>query len=899
MPPLAHITLGTQVYDETEHIVGDDGKGYEVGYADDDQAWFAITSDDLWNDFVVRWASSEQEALTLLDKAVGQHRKRKDPALYGSESNLNHEFEARDLSRDLKKRAAVLQPYGDKRKREYDREVAGFLKNYRDDIDDPEYAQEWIEKAEARIKTIEGQREARNYQQQQLEARRARSVASATRGIKPGDTVKITNGTHKGKFGTVVSVGKQNTSVRIDGKNRNIPNESTEYAVAQQEAHEKELENRFNKRMADAQQRVEAIRAAYKVNESEGSREGLPSAVAAFEAHMAKTNDMSWSQRLTELEKAEGYLASAEKLIRYRSTAGNLNIPSNLPSPQPVRKPNPVTVNKPVVKKSVYRDKYEGSVQNLLKTVQQKKTLLRLLDHLEAGRAEGADRELLALKNQVSKDGARPGIVTKFRNIEKDIASMRPNARMEASMISTNATINLVMSTAVANELQAILDTVDNPGFDLPKAGKGRLIVVKDKDRVLQLLDNQIDIVDDQNNYSLKRALRAFRKKVQAETMPQAKDIRNFVRDSIGRFAEVPGSGGPKVRSVLPQSTPDLKGSHDWIRSHTVEVKAGTLRKGDGILFEDSGLDVHEVMDAQHRAGQTRLHTRNTRTGEERTQAVKSNSIFKKVLLALSALAMLAGLGMGGMHAANRNDHDAPVHQDTTSQVQRTLLNAPDIQKHVPAPTTAKGYADMWSQIDPAEWGGADVSISVPLKDGRSVWLYGDTLSGNNGFVHSTAIVQDGGTLHVSHGGAQLLPNDDAQHIYWVEDAHPVGPNKIAVDASPMQIGNKSVWDFHRTRPEARRAIVTVDAQGNVTFDRWKGYVKGEPIEPAVKILGPNHYAYGQQAHPELKLASGKVLYTVSQNWDDSFDNHKNPDGSLRYEDWRPMFHEGPMEGMK
>jgi hypothetical protein len=337
-------------------------------------------------------------------------------------------------------------------------------------------------------------------------------------------------------------------------------------------------------------------------------------------------------------------------------------------------------------------------------------------------------------------------------------------------------------------------------------------------------------------------------------------------------------------------------GNRGTLALPTVQVRAAELRRGDGVLLPETGNDVHEVVDARHAAGRSKIRTRNTRTGEEREHQVASTSLWKKVLLAISGLAMLAGMAAGAFGLGSGGHADADTHPrgETTSQVVRSTLpdagaGAPT-RAHVPAPTTVKGYADMWASIDPAEWGGADVSISVPLPDGRAVWLYGDTLSGNNGFVHSTAIVQDGGSLHVSAGGKQLLPNDDDHHIYWVEDAKSIGGGQLAVDASPMEIGNKSAWDFHRTRPEARRAIVQVDANGDVHFVKWAGWVKGQPIEPTVTILGPNHYAYGAQAHPEVKLASGKTLYTVAQNWDDGFDAHRNADGSLRYSDWRPMF---------
>lgn len=74
------------------------------------------------------------------------------------------------------------------------------------------------------------------------------------------------------------------------------------------------------------------------------------------------------------------------------------------------------------------------------------------------------------------------------------------------------------------------------------------------------------------------------------------------------------------------------------------------------------------------------------------------------------------------------------------------------------SPNSASAFAKLWEeQVSPTVWGAADMAISVKITDGRTVWLYGDTLSINNGFVNSSAIVQDQGSLHVSHGGARCF----------------------------------------------------------------------------------------------------------------------------------------------
>lgn len=184
-----------------------------------------------------------------------------------------------------------------------------------------------------------------------------------------------------------------------------------------------------------------------------------------------------------------------------------------------------------------------------------------------------------------------------------------------------------------------------------------------------------------------------------------------------------------------------------------------------------------------------------------------------------------------------------------------------------PAPTTAKGYAKLWSALPSTEWGGGDVSISVPLADGRVVWLYGDTFSSGR-FVHSSAVVQTKGCLHVSRGGAQVLPNRDASTVYWIEAARAV-KGGLLVEAQETRIGSKGGWDFTYTGYTST-AFVTVDAAGDLTFKRWvKRERKAKPDAGPLLVFGPGHFGYSVREHPEARLASGEVLVTVAQNWDD------------------------------
>lgn len=217
--------------------------------------------------------------------------------------------------------------------------------------------------------------------------------------------------------------------------------------------------------------------------------------------------------------------------------------------------------------------------------------------------------------------------------------------------------------------------------------------------------------------------------------------------------------------------------------------------------------------------------------------------------------------------------------------------------KAIPAPTTAAGYTKMFAALPTDQWGAADVSLSVPLKDGRAVWLYGDTFSGAYGMVHSTAIVQDGGRLHISNRGMQLLPDDPNGNVYWIETAQAgAKADTVLVQAEQVRLGAANGLDFHRANAKDRQALLKVDAAGNVHFEHWTGWVKAPKIDQrflTVKDGAPyqkmGDLFYRRLAHPEARLAGGKTLYTVCHN-------HTKPvttaDGQIDYAAYRPVFSE-------
>ena len=186
-----------------------------------------------------------------------------------------------------------------------------------------------------------------------------------------------------------------------------------------------------------------------------------------------------------------------------------------------------------------------------------------------------------------------------------------------------------------------------------------------------------------------------------------------------------------------------------------------------------------------------------------------------------------------------------------------------------PAPATPSGYAALWSRLPLSEWGAADLALSVRMGP-RRVWLYGDTMSAReNGFVHSSAITQDRACLHVSDGGAQLLPDVDRTHIFWIHDAWRVEPTRplIRIQARAIELTGRGPWAF-RDGGYFRRATVRLEESGDVTFLRWgRTTYTPEPDMGRLIIFGPGHFGYSVQRHG--RLPNGRRLVTTSQNWDD------------------------------
>jgi len=213
----------------------------------------------------------------------------------------------------------------------------------------------------------------------------------------------------------------------------------------------------------------------------------------------------------------------------------------------------------------------------------------------------------------------------------------------------------------------------------------------------------------------------------------------------------------------------------------------------------------------------------------------------------------------------------------------------------VPTPTSAAGYSAMFATVPAAQWGGADVSISVRVGP-TNVWLWGDTISQVASwspfvgrFVHSTAVTQRYGCLHVSHAGAQLLPNDPDGTWYWIKSAAAIDTTHLRVTADHVERTGSGAWDFAVIGQ--RTATAVLDAAGDVTFQAWtdapvsvQNIVRkdggiyapwtqtvSEVATGLVLVSGLPHttsyFSYAPFVHTATThMASGKTLLTVCTN---------------------------------
>ena len=165
-----------------------------------------------------------------------------------------------------------------------------------------------------------------------------------------------------------------------------------------------------------------------------------------------------------------------------------------------------------------------------------------------------------------------------------------------------------------------------------------------------------------------------------------------------------------------------------------------------------------------------------------------------------------------GRHLVDRVPDAA---QPAAAPVQQYCAAAP--------PTSPAAYQASFDGLGHStDWLSADTAVPVPLPDGRTVWLFGDTYVGalaadgsiapNTRFVHNSLVVQDGPCLTPLMGGRPgartgIIPSPSTGGEYWpmsgaIEDGvlrvflchvTPTGPGPLDFEVIDVQVATFSL----------------------------------------------------------------------------------------------------------
>jgi len=157
-------------------------------------------------------------------------------------------------------------------------------------------------------------------------------------------------------------------------------------------------------------------------------------------------------------------------------------------------------------------------------------------------------------------------------------------------------------------------------------------------------------------------------------------------------------------------------------------------------------------------------------------------------------------------------------------------------------------------------WTGSDGAYSVPLPDGRVIWLFGDTFLGTvnpdhsrppgSPMVHNTAIVQDGTQLTTLYSGTHAQPGPwvsppDGIGWYWPSDGTVEG-NNLRVFLSQFIRTGPGGWDFLQVATHVA-TLSLPDLQFTSITPMAAGYVKtwrGTYVSFGVAIMEDDLYTY-------------------------------------------------------
>jgi hypothetical protein len=184
-------------------------------------------------------------------------------------------------------------------------------------------------------------------------------------------------------------------------------------------------------------------------------------------------------------------------------------------------------------------------------------------------------------------------------------------------------------------------------------------------------------------------------------------------------------------------------------------------------------------------------------------------------------------------------------------------------------------------------WTGADGTYSVPLPDGRTVWIFSDTFLGTVNpdrsrpstapFVHNSIVVQDGDELTtlVGAGPRSLVEPPEPAGFYWVSDGIVEG-GELLVFVSRF-VAAPIPFAFQQIGTDiARFSLPSLTFEGitRMPFAFSPG-VGAAPVSygAAIMTTGGYHYIYGvEDIHADkylhvARVPAGQVLNGTWEYW--------------------------------
>ncbi len=194
-----------------------------------------------------------------------------------------------------------------------------------------------------------------------------------------------------------------------------------------------------------------------------------------------------------------------------------------------------------------------------------------------------------------------------------------------------------------------------------------------------------------------------------------------------------------------------------------------------------------------------------------------------------------------------------------------------------PLPYSAQhpdSFNRAWNKDGPG-WTSADATYSVPLGDGRVLWLYGDSwintrnwdgsIRSNGKFIRNSAVVQSGNTLTTLTRGVDWNPDDFMKPTqpgqwYWPFAGKVVG-DRVYVFMNRVKSWGSGSWNFKSAGVDL---LVLRKSDLSLVSRKEVGHGK---VSWGVNMLdaGDHTYIYGMEDRKEVRNAAGAVVQQPGQ----------------------------------